>query len=282
MKNDRNYKLSVDFAMRRFILGGNWKMQIPLVDNATSTGKKIANAINNIFSVDIFIAPAFNALYSVGRIIQHTNLRLAAQNVHYYEKGAFTGQVSVLSLLDAGCEYVICGHSEPRRLFNETNEMINRKIKISLEKNLIPVLCIGETARERENNRVTEVNEGQLSGSLKGVSEKELKRIIIAYEPVWAINNKFLNPEVEIKPASPHQASEAHQIVRNWISRNFGDAAADHIRIIYGGSMNPSNANKLLSLEDIDGGLIGGASLSVDTFLPIIQLAEKFSSSIDD
>ncbi|MFX0086407.1 MAG: triose-phosphate isomerase [Candidatus Hodarchaeota archaeon] len=266
--------------MKRFIIGGNWKMQIPLVDDATTTGKKIANAIKNISTVDIFVAPSFNALYSVGKIIQNSNLRLGAQNVHYYEKGAFTGQVSVFSLLDAGCEYVICGHSEPRRIFNETNEIINRKIKLCLEKNLKPVLCIGETAVERENHRVTEVNEDQLSGSLKGVSQKELERIIIAYEPVWAINNKFLNPDVDIKPATPEQASQAHQIVRNWIKRNYSDIAADHIRIIYGGSMTPSNAEKLLNLEDIDGGLIGGASLSVDTFLPIIQSAEQISSSI--
>lgn len=265
--------------MRRFIIGGNWKMQIPLVDTATATGKEIANAINDISTVDIFIAPSFNALYSVGKMIQNTNLKLAAQNVHYYEKGAFTGQVSVNSLVDAGCEYVICGHSEPRRIFNETNEIINRKIRISLEKNLKPVLCIGETAKERENGRVTQVNENQLTGSLKGVSEKELESITIAYEPVWAINNKFLNPGVDIKPATPEQASQAHQIVRDWIRRNYSDDTADNMRIIYGGSMKPSNADKLLSLEDIDGGLIGGASLSVDTYLPIIRSAERLSSS---
>ncbi|MHA2075132.1 MAG: triose-phosphate isomerase [Candidatus Hodarchaeales archaeon] len=268
--------------MRRFVIGGNWKMQISKVEDAESIAEKIAVAINNIRFVDVFIAPSFNALYTVGKAIQNTKLNLSGQNIHYHEKGAFTGQISVLSLLDSGCEYVILGHSEPRRIFNETDEIINLKIRLALEKNLKPVLCIGETAKEREDDRVTEVNEEQLSGSLKGVSKRELHKIVIAYEPVWAINNKFLNPDTEIKPATPQQASEAHQIVRNWIRHNYNAKVAEDIPIIYGGSMNANNADKLLSIDDIDGGLIGGASLSVDTFLPIIQSADRLSGSKKD
>ena len=264
--------------MRRFIIGGNWKMQIPRVDEATSTGYKIAKNLEAISSVDVFIAPSFNALYTVGKIIKGTNLKLAGQNIHYYEKGAFTGQTSILSLMDAGCEYVILGHSEPRRIFNESNEVINQKVRLALEKNLKLVLCIGETAREREDDRIAEVNKEQLNKSLKGVSEKELQNIIIAYEPVWAIDNEFLNPDTEIKPATAEQASAAHQIVRNWIKQKYNARAAEKIQIIYGGSMKSKNAKELLSLEDIDGGLIGGASLSVETFLPIIQSAEELSS----
>ena len=253
-------------------------MQITRVDDATSTGYEIAKNLKTISSVDVFIAPSFNALYTVGKIIKGTNLKLAGQNIHYYEKGAFTGQTSILSLLDAGCEFVILGHSEPRRIFNETNEVINQKVRIALEKNLKLVLCVGETAREREDDRIAEVNEEQLNKSLKGVSEEELQNVIIAYEPVWAIDNEFLNPGIEIKPANPEQASSAHQIVRNWIKQNYSASAAEKIQIIYGGSMKSKNAKELLSLKDIDGGLIGGASLSVETFLPIIQSAEELSS----
>ncbi len=220
--------------MRRFVIGGNWKMQITHVHDAVTIAKEISNAVDNILSVDVFIAPSFNALYAVGQTISKTNLKLASQNIHYHEQGAFTGETSILSCLEASCEYIILGHSERRRIFGETDEIINLKVLKTIEKGLKPVLCIGETARERAEGRVTEVNQSQLAGSLKSVSEKQLQNVIIAYEPVWAINNKFLNPDTEIRPATPKQASEAHEIVRYWIRQQYGNTAAENIPIIYG------------------------------------------------
>ena len=263
--------------MRRFVIGGNWKMQILEVREAVRIAESIANALKNISIVDIFIAPSFNALYSVGKAISKTNLKLASQNIHYHEQGAFTGETSILSCIDAGCDYIILGHSERRRIFEETNEIINQKVLKALQKGLKPVLCIGETAKERAEGRVTEVNQDQLAGSLKGVTQEQLEKVIIAYEPVWAINNKFLNPDVEIKPATPDQASETHAMVRDWFKQEYGDLSAEQIPIIYGGSMNEKNATELLKIKDIDGGLIGGASLTANTFLPIIRSAEELS-----
>ena len=265
--------------MRRFLIGGNWKMQIPQMGDAERIAASIANAIENISSVDVFVAPSFNALHTIGQTISKTNLKLAGQNIHFHEQGAFTGETSILSLMEAGCDYVILGHSERRRIFEETDEIINLKVHKAIEKGLKPVLCIGETAKERTENRVTEVNQNQLSGSLTGVSKEQFRNVIIAYEPVWAINNKFLNPDVEIKPATQQQASEAHKIVRDWIRQNYGDSAAENTTIIYGGSMKEKNAAELLAIEDIDGGLIGGASLAADTFVPIVNLAEQLSET---
>lgn len=263
--------------MRRFVFGGNWKMQIVHVEEAVKVAESIVNSMKNISMVDVFIAPSFNALYTVGQAISKTNLKLASQNIHYHEQGAFTGETSILSCIDAGCNYVILGHSERRRIFGETDETINQKVLKTLQNGLKPVLCIGETAKERTEGRVTEVNQNQLAGSLKGVSQKQLENVIIAYEPVWAINNKFLNPGIEIKPATPHQASEAHAMVRDWFKQEYGESTAETIQIIYGGSMKEKNAVELLKIDDIDGGLVGGASLTAETFIPIILAAEKLS-----
>ncbi|MFX1283852.1 MAG: triose-phosphate isomerase [Promethearchaeota archaeon] len=265
--------------MRRLIVGGNWKMSITHVGEAERIAKNIANALVSITSVEVFIAPSFNALYTIGLALAKTKIKLAGQNIHFQDKGAFTGETSILSLIDAGCEYVILGHSERRRIFGETNEIINLKVLKTIEKGLKPVLCIGETAKERAEDRVMEVNQSQLTGSLKNISEQQLKNVIIAYEPVWAINNKFLNPDVEIKPATPQQASEAHTIVRDWIRNHYSNAAAENTPIIYGGSMKESNAAELLAIEDIDGGLVGGASLSAESFVPIIRIAEDLSDT---
>ncbi|MFX1515197.1 MAG: triose-phosphate isomerase [Promethearchaeota archaeon] len=264
--------------MRRFIIGGNWKMQILKVGEAVEIAESIANAMQNISKAEVFIAPSFNALYSVGKAVSQTNLKLASQNIHYYEQGAFTGETSIISCIEAGCDYVILGHSERRRIFGETNETINQKVLKTLENGLKPVLCIGETAKERAEGRVKEVNQLQLAESLKGVSQSDLENVVIAYEPVWAINNKFLNPGIEIKPATPNQASETHSIVRNWFKQEYGESSAEKIQILYGGSMNEKNSLELLKLDDIDGGLVGGASLSVETFMPIIHSAESLSN----
>jgi triosephosphate isomerase len=199
--------------------------------------------------------------------------------MYFRETGAFTGQISPLSLIDANCSYVILGHSEPRRIFNETDEFIRLKLLKALEIKLKPVFCIGETAKERQQGQTTDVLYQQLSGSLKDLSPDQIKQVVIAYEPVWAINNKFLNPDTEIRPASPVEAEEAHSLTRSWLKQEFGAPIAEGIPIIYGGSMNAENAPDLLAIKDIDGGLMGGASLSAEKFLPIIQTAARLSGS---
>lgn len=249
-------------------------MQISSVGEASKILSEMSTAITSD-NIDIFIAPSYNALYTLGIELQGSRVKLAAQNMYYREKGAFTGEVSINSLLEAGVKYVLLGHSERRRIFNETDKEINLKLLKALEKGLFPVLCIGETAKEREEERVAEVNEAQLAGSLKDVTSKQMKNVIVAYEPVWAINNPYLNSDTEIKPATPLQAKEAHKIVRDWLRKNYSNTIAEQVRIIYGGSMNASNAAELLALEDIDGGLIGGASLSAEKLMPIIQYADE-------
>lgn len=267
--------------MRRYVIGGNWKMQVTSTDEAVRIADEIAQGLSTLTSVDVFIAPSFIELYSVSKAIKDTHLNLAGQNMYYHDKGAFTGQISVLSLKTL-CQYVILGHSEPRRIFGETDEVINQKLLKALEKGLKPVLCLGETAKEREEGNTKAVLHQQLVGSLKGLNADQMKEIVVAYEPVWAINNKFLNPDTEIRPATPDEANGAHTVIRDWLKNQFGAPIAEEISIIYGGSMNAQNAKELLNLEQIDGGLIGGASLSAEKFLPIIraaaQLAEKQSA----
>ena len=207
--------------------------------------------------------------------MKDSKLKLGAQNVHFMNSGAFTGEVSIEALVECNVEYVLLGHSERRRIFSESDESINAKMLKVLEHGLKPVLCIGESAKERESGRMKDINWHQLSQGLAGISEKQLNDIIIAYEPVWAINNKYLNPDTEIRAATPEEALESHKIVRTWFKEHYSENAASKIRIQYGGSMNKNNAEHLLALEDIDGGLIGGASLSKDAFLPILEASLK-------
>ncbi|MHA1940264.1 MAG: triose-phosphate isomerase [Candidatus Hodarchaeales archaeon] len=263
--------------MRRYVCGGNWKMSITSVNEAKQVVEEMLQGLSTTRSVDVFIAPSFNALYPVGEILHGSNLKLAGQNMYFHENGAFTGQISPLSLIDANCEYVILGHSEPRRLFGESDQLINKKLLKAIETGLYPVLCIGETAKEREDNKTEDILHTQLSNSLEAIKTEDLNNVIIAYEPVWAINNKFLNPDTAIRPATRVEAENAHTIVREWFSDNFGSSKAEEIPIIYGGSMNAENARELLSIDQIDGGLIGGASLSAEKFLPIVRIAESLS-----
>ncbi len=258
--------------MRRIVIGGNWKMQVTSTTEAVSIADDIAQGLSTLSSVHVFIAPSFTELYSVNKAVKETQLKLAGQNMYYHEKGAFTGQISPLSLANL-VDYVILGHSEPRRIFGETDEFIRQKLLKALEIGLIPVLCLGETAKEREEGNTKAILHQQLAGSLKGLQIEKMKMIILAYEPVWAINNKFLNPDTEIRPATPIEANETHTIIRDWLKNEFGAPVAEEISIIYGGSMNAQNAKELLALDQIDGGLIGGASLSAEKFLPIIRTA---------
>ncbi|MHA1584109.1 MAG: triose-phosphate isomerase [Promethearchaeota archaeon] len=263
--------------MPSFVIGGNWKMQILSVEKAVSIAKEIAEFLKDLplEGVEVFIAPSYNALYSVGQAIKGSKLKLAGQNMYFRDKGAFTGEISADSLLDAGCEYVILGHSERRRIFEENNAYINRKIIKALEKGLKPVLCIGETAKEKAEGKTKEVNLDQLKQSLADVPQEELSKIVIAYEPVWAINNKFLNPDVEIKTATPEEAKSVHNFIREWLVTTYGEKIGNEIPIEYGGSMKAANCDALLKIPNINGGLIGGASLSAEKFKPIIEAAIK-------
>lgn len=255
---------------RKYIFGGNWKLQIPTVAESVKIAREIAEALGELETVDVFIAPSANALLEVGKAISGSKLKLAAQNMHYFEKGAFTGELSVLAIKEAGAEYVLIGHSERRRIFQETDEDLNKKVKLALEHGVKVIFCIGETARERENGQVKEINEKQLEIGLMGVEHKDLENIVIAYEPVWAINNEYLNPGIEIRPATVEEAQDTHDMIRNWLAAKFGDAG-NTIRIQYGGSMKAANAEQLLAQENIDGGLIGGASLKAETFIAIFE-----------
>ena len=260
--------------MRKFIIGGNWKMQILKVEESVSIATEISTALSGILTenVDVFIAPSFNSLYIVGLAIKGTKLKLCGQNMYFRDKGAFTGEISPDSLLDAGCEYVLLGHSERRRIFGESDAVINQKVKKALEKGLKPVLCIGETAKEKENGQTETVIQTQIEESLADVPSEQLSQITIAYEPVWAINNKFLNPDSEIKTATPEEAEKIHVFIRKLLINKFGDIGKN-ILIQYGGSMKASNCEGLLSIAEINGGLIGGASLSAEKFKPIIESA---------
>jgi triosephosphate isomerase len=260
--------------MRKFIFGCNWKMQILKIEEACKIADAIAKSVEDIpEEIEIYIAPSFTALAKVGEVLKGTRIKLAAQNMYFQDSGAFTGEIAADSLLDAGCEYVILGHSERRRIFNEDNSGINQKVKKALEKGLKPVLCIGETARERNDGLTEEVNRSQLEESLADVEPDQMQNVVIAYEPVWAINNKFLNPDVEIKTATPEQAQEVHQFIRQWLVDKFGEEIGSAVPIEYGGSMNGENAAGLLEITEINGGLIGSASLAAEKFRPIIDAA---------
>jgi triosephosphate isomerase len=252
---------------RKPLMAGNWKMNLSLEESAELV-KAIAKAITDLKGIDVLVAPPFTALSVVKEAIGKTPIFLAAQNMHWALEGAFTGETSPRMVLESGCTHVILGHSERRSLFGETDDMIARKVKAALEEGLIPVVCIGETLDERENGRTFDVVKGQLDGSLKPLRDdgNMPASTILAYEPVWAIGTG--------KTATPEQAQEVHRFIRRWIQENFDPDTADAVRILYGGSVKPDNIKDLMSKTDIDGVLVGGASLKSATFIPIIRFHE--------
>ncbi|MEO0089188.1 MAG: triose-phosphate isomerase [candidate division WOR-3 bacterium] len=246
---------------RKVFIGGNWKMNFNHLEGREFV-EKLLQSIRNIEEKEIVIFPPFTTLFSVAEIIKDTKIKLGAQNTHWEDKGAFTGEISPLFLLALGCEYVIIGHSERRKYFFESDEIINKKIKKSLSSNLKPVFCIGENLEERKTGKTLAVIESQLKKGLKDI--KELNGMVIAYEPVWAIGTGI--------NALPTQASEVHSFIRDFILKNYGKEVSENLRIIYGGSVNKDNIKDLLKEEEIDGVLIGGASIKLDEFIPIINL----------
>lgn len=212
---------------------------------------------------DIVICPSFTALSKVGDEISDSSIMLGAQDVYWEEEGAFTGEVSPKMLKDVRVRYVIIGHSERRVLFGETDEAVNKKVKVVLRYGMIPIMCIGERLEERDNGTTYEVLEKQLQRGLKDLTKEEVSRLIIAYEPVWAIGTG--------RTATPREAQEAHKFIRNFIEKNFEKEASMKARIQYGGSVKPETIAKLMAEEDIDGALVGGASLDVNTFVQIVE-----------
>ena len=234
---------------------------------AISMTKKLKNLVKSVKTVDIVIAPPFTVLYSVVRELKKTSVNVAAQNMYFEDEGAFTGEISPLSLNDIGVSYVILGHSERREIFGETDDLINKKIKKALEVSLIPIVCIGENLNAREAGRTKEIIRKQMDLTFQDLTSQEIARIIIAYEPLWAIGTG--------KTATPEQAEEIHIFIREILKEKYGEDVADETRIQYGGSIKPVNAKSLFSKDNIDGGLVGGASLNPESFFEIIKAAES-------
>jgi triosephosphate isomerase len=248
--------------VRKVIIAGNWKL-----NKNTQEAVDLVNAIrakcSKINKVDIVVCPVFTVLSRVSDVLKGTNIGLGAQDVYWQDSGAFTGEVSAPLLKDAGCQYVIIGHSERRQFFGETNETVNNKIKAALAHGLIPIVCVGENLQERESGKTFDVIKDHVENSLKGFTASEMPKMVIAYEPVWAIGTG--------KTATPAQAQEVHGFIRKLLEKMHGKAIAETIRIQYGGSVKPENTKELISQPDIDGALVGGASLKADSFVGIIE-----------
>jgi triosephosphate isomerase (TIM) len=250
--------------MRTPVIAGNWKL-FKTIAEATAMVNELKPLVAGTAGVEIVVAPVFTALSRVAEALSGSNVRLAAQDCHWEEEGAFTGEVAPKLLSDAGCSHVIIGHSERRQYFGETDETVNKKAKTALAAGLTAIVCVGETLAEREAGKAFAVIETQLKGGLAGFSAGMLVQTIIAYEPVWAIGTG--------KTASDTQAQEVHAFIRTLLAKLFGQAAAEAIRILYGGSVKPDNVKGLMSQADIDGALVGGASLKADTFAAIANFA---------
>jgi triosephosphate isomerase len=249
---------------RKPLIAGNWKMNLNLAESA-ALATAISDAVKDLEEVEVLVAPPFTALHAVRQKIENSRVFLGAQNMFWETSGAYTGEICGEMLKEAGCTHVILGHSERRNLFKETSEMIDKKARAAVLLGLIPVLCIGETLEDREAGRTVEVIQEQLDVSLNTFREDRVMPpfTILAYEPVWAIGTG--------RTATPQQAQDVHGFIRKWIEENFGADTANSVRILYGGSVKPENIKDLMSEPDIDGALVGGASLKADTFIRIIR-----------
>ena len=254
--------------MRKTIIAGNWKLYKTITE-----GIELANGLKrdlfkiSVGDIDIVICPVYTALAEVGEVVANSSIFLGAQDVYWQDEGAFTGEVSAKMLKDVGCKYVIIGHSERRQFFSETNETVNNKIKAVLSHGLTPIMCVGEMLSERQAGNTFKVLDDHLINGLKGIGAGDIEKMVIAYEPVWAIGTG--------KTATPAQAQEAHQYIRGILAQLYGKDVASIVRIQYGGSVKPENIEELMRQPDVDGALVGGASLKVDSFAQIIISAEK-------
>ena len=253
--------------MRKKLVAGNWKMNKTfLTANELIKELKVKLTKEDLEKVDVVICPPFTSICSAKDLLENSGLKLGAQNVYHKDEGAFTGEISAPMLKSFDCNYVIIGHSERRQFFNETNHLVNAKVKNAIKNNLFVILCVGETLEEREENIHKKIVDEQVTLCLRDLSKEEVeKNIIIAYEPIWAIGTG--------KTATPEQANEMHIEIRKSLENIFGKNIADSVRILYGGSVNEKNSAELFAKSDIDGGLIGGASLKSDNFTSIVKSA---------
>ena len=245
--------------MRKWIVAGNWKMN-NTIDESVALARTVKEGTAGLKNGEVVVAPPFTALQSVREILTGSTVAIAAQNMYFEDKGAYTGEVSPLMLKDAGCTYVIIGHSERRKYFVESEETVNLNVKKALATGLKPIVCVGETDGERNKGITEAVVNRQVRGALDGIDK--LDDVVIAYEPVWAIGTGLV--------ATPPQAEDVHDFIRRLLVEIYGCAAAD-VRILYGGSVTKDNITELIAMEDIDGALVGGASLKADGFLGIIS-----------
>lgn len=252
--------------MRVPFIAANWKM-FKTVHEAVVFAKEFRAMVKDVNDVEIVVAPPFTALHSVVEAARNSNIGVAGQNLHWEREGAFTGEISAAMLKEAGADYVIIGHSERRRLFHETDETVNRKLIAALGAHLIPIVCIGETLEERERNETLAVLDRQIKAGLDSLTGDQVAGLVIAYEPVWAIGTG--------RNATPAQAGEAHAHIRSRLRQWFGGPAADQCHVIYGGSVKPDNIHELVLLPDVDGALVGGASLDVRAFGDIVARSRQ-------
>jgi len=254
--------------MKKQFIAGNWKMNLTL-EEARGLAKKLCDGLADSEAVDVGVFPSFVYLKDICDILSDSKVFVGAQNMNREKCGAFTGEVSGEMLRDIGCTHVIIGHSERRTIYQETDSMINSKIKAALFNDLSPILCVGEKQEERDADKTREVVENQLSGGLENLTSEQVKGLTIAYEPVWAIGTG--------KTATPEQANEVHAFIRNTMRSKYDNDTAQSMRIQYGGSVNSKNAKDLLGQPEIDGALVGGASLDSSSFLDIVSEAVRVS-----
>jgi triosephosphate isomerase len=243
-------------------IAGNWKMNLSC-DESDKLARGLAAKLGAKIDLDVAVCPPSVYIDAVCRAVAGSAVAVGAQNMYHEPKGAFTGEISGAMLCDLGCRYVILGHSERRHILGETNEAVNKKVKMALETGLIPIVCVGELLEERHAGRTGEVVQEQFDGSLADLTAEQMGRVVIAYEPVWAIGTG--------ETATPDQAEEVHADLRRMLESRYNSEVAASVRIQYGGSVKPDNAGDLLSQENIDGALVGGASLDLESFLSIIE-----------
>jgi triosephosphate isomerase len=255
------------FNVRKPIVGGNWKLHRGVPKDATEMLEAFLPKVKEIEDVNIVICPPFTALSAAHDVLKGSNVDLGGQNMYFEESGAFTGEIAPEYLKAVGCSHVILGHSERRNIFGETDEMINKKLKVALSQGLKPIACIGEHLEDREAGRTKEIIKGQMEGTFAGLDKSEIAQTVIAYEPIWAIGTG--------KTATPEQAEEVHVFIRKILSESHDEETAEAVRIQYGGSIKPHNALELFSKENIDGGLVGGASLEAGSLAEIVKAARE-------
>ena len=249
--------------MARTVIAGNWKMNKTIAEAADFAHRLREALAGKAGLPEIIIAPPFTALYAVAAVLHGSAISLAAQNIHEADKGAFTGEVSGVMIREAGCNYVIIGHSERRTLFGEKDERINKKLSAALAAGLHPIFCIGETLQEREENQMEKVIARQMKEGLNNLNDDDISQLVVAYEPVWAIGTG--------KTATPLQAEEVHRFIRNWLAGRCTEELSRETVILYGGSVTPENIGALMFQPDINGALVGGASLDLGSFVRIIE-----------